>query len=111
MGRLSSHSAHCPAPPEPPDFLLAGLPLVSPTNIPGTCQVLGWRTVLDYSARQVILAPEFALVAAWLPVGAGSVVSGESMEKEDLCYPLGLSPLQRQWGGGQDWDGWGGHPA
>jgi len=67
--------------------------------------------VLDYSARQVILAPEFALVAAWLPVGAGSVVSGESMEKEDLCYPLGLSPLQRQWGGGQDWDGWGGHPA
>ena len=52
--------------------------------------------MLDYSARQVILAPEFALVAAWLPVGAGSVVSGESMEKEDLCYPLGLSPLQRQ---------------
>lgn len=58
----------------------------------GTCQAPGWGTVLDYPARQVILTPEFALVAAWLPVGAGSMVSGESIEKE---APRG-SALQRQ---------------
>ena len=65
--------------------------------LPGTCQAPGWGTVLDYPARQVILTPEFALVAAWLPVGAGSMVSGESIEKED---PRGSAPSR---GRGQGW--------
>lgn len=98
VGRLSSHSAHCPAPQSPPTSSWLAYHLFLLPILPGTCQFLGWRMVLDYPARQVILAPEFALVAAWLPVGAGSVVGGESTEKEDLCCPLGLSPLQRQWG-------------
>lgn len=96
----------CSAPPPParaprPSSWLAYRSFLPPI-LAGTCQVPGWRTALDYPARQVILAPEFALAAAWLPVGAGSVVSEESTEKEDLCCPLGLSLLQRRGVAGRD---------
>ena len=81
-----------PRPPEPPDFLLAGLSLVSSTNIPGTCQVLGWRTVLDYPARQVILPLSLHLWppgCLWEP-GAWSV--GSPRRRKTCAAPWGSAP-------------------